>query len=118
MKTLKTIVIALVVSFGLMATSNAQSKVAHINSQEFVQNLPTYKSVNDRTGPTRKTYRTEIDDLLKEAQKQTSVTNEKLALRLKKKTKREQWNCRKCNNPSWNTDKPLLKIFRKNKKNS
>jgi len=85
MKTLKTIAIALVLSFGLMATSNAQSKVAHINSKEFVQNLPTYKSVMTELDQREKTYRTEIDDLLKEAQK----TNERYQREAGTKTEEE-----------------------------
>jgi outer membrane protein len=88
MKTLKTIAIALVVSFGLMATSYAQSKVAHINSQEFVQNLPTYKSVMTELDQREKTYRTEIDDLLKEAQK----TNERYQREAGTKTEEENQN--------------------------
>lgn len=85
MKTLKTIVIALVLSFGLMATTNAQSKIAHINSQEFVQNLPSYKSVMTELDQREKTYRTEIDELLKEAQK----TNERYQREAATKTEEE-----------------------------
>lgn len=85
MRTLKTIVIALVLSFGLMANTNAQSKVAHINSQEFVQNLPSYQSVMTELDQREKTYRKEIDDLLKEAQK----TNERYQREAATKTEEE-----------------------------
>jgi outer membrane protein len=85
MRTLKTIVIALVLSFGLMATTNAQSKIAHINSQEFVQNLPSYQSVMTELDQREKTYRKEIDDLLKEAQK----TNERYQREAATKTEEE-----------------------------
>lgn len=85
MRTLKTIVIALVLSFGLMSTTNAQSKIAHINSQEFVQNLPSYKSVMTELDQREKTYRKEIDDLLKEAQK----TNERYQREAPTKTEEE-----------------------------
>ncbi|MBZ9777753.1 OmpH family outer membrane protein [Psychroflexus sp. CAK8W] len=85
MRTLKTIVIALVLSFGLMASTNAQSKIAHINSQEFVQNLPSYKSAMSELDQREKTYRKEIDDLLKEAQK----TNERYQREASTKTEEE-----------------------------
>jgi outer membrane protein len=85
MRTLKTIVIALVLSFGLMATTNGQSKIAHINSQEFVQNLPSYQSVMTELDQREKTYRKEIDDLLKEAQK----TNERYQREAATKTEEE-----------------------------
>ncbi len=85
MKTLKTIVIALVVSFGMMTTTYAQSKIAHINSQEFVQSLPSYTSVMTELDQREKTYRKEIDDLLKEAQK----TNERYQKEANTKTEEE-----------------------------
>jgi outer membrane protein len=85
MRTLKTIVLALVLSFGLMASTNAQSKVAHINSQEFVQNLPSYQSAMTELEQREKTYRTEIDELLKEAQK----TNERYQREANTKTEEE-----------------------------
>jgi outer membrane protein len=85
MKTLKTIAIALVLSFGMIATANAQSKIAHINSQEFVQNLPSYNSVMTELEQREKTYRKEIDDLLKEAQK----TNERYQREANTKTEEE-----------------------------
>lgn len=85
MRTLKTIVIALVLSFGLTTAANAQSKIAHINSQEFVQSLPSYKSAMTELSQREKTYRTEIDDLLKEAQK----TNERYQREASTKTEEE-----------------------------
>lgn len=85
MKTLKTIVIALVLSFGLMTTANAQSKVAHINSQEFVQSLPSYQTAMSELEQREKTYAKEIDDLLKEAQK----TNERYQREANTKTEEE-----------------------------
>jgi outer membrane protein len=85
MKTLKTIVIGLVLSLGLMATTNAQSKIAHINSQEFVQTLPSYQAAMTELEQREKTYRKEIDDLLKEAQK----TNERYQREANTKTEEE-----------------------------
>jgi outer membrane protein len=85
MKTLKTILTALVLSFGLMATTNAQSKIAHISSQEFVQTLPSYKSAMTELDQREKTYRKDIDELLKEAQK----TNERYQREANTKTEEE-----------------------------
>ncbi|MBZ9628674.1 OmpH family outer membrane protein [Psychroflexus sp. CAK1W] len=85
MRNLKTIAIALVLSFGLMATANAQSKIAHINSQEFVQSLPSYQAAMTEVDQREKTYRKEIDDLLKEAQK----TNERYQREAPTKTEEE-----------------------------
>lgn len=85
MKTLKTIVIALVLTFGLTATTNAQSKIAHINSQEFVQALPVFKSVMTDLDQREKTYRKEIDDLMKEVEK----TNERFKREAATKTEEE-----------------------------
>lgn len=85
MRTVKTIVIAMVLSLGLMATTNAQSKIAHINSREFVQNLPSYKSAMTEVEQREKTYAKEIDDLLKEAQK----TNERYQREAGTKTEEE-----------------------------
>ncbi|NEV92794.1 OmpH family outer membrane protein [Psychroflexus sp. YR1-1] len=85
MKNLKTIVIGLVLSLGLMATTNAQSKIAHINSQEFVRSLPSYQAAMTEVDQREKTYRKEIDDLLKEAQK----TNERYQREAQTKTEEE-----------------------------
>ena len=85
MRTLKTIVLTLVLTFGFMATANAQSKVAHINSREFVQNLPSYKAVMTEVEQREKTYSKEIDDLLREAQK----TNERYQREAPTKTEEE-----------------------------
>ncbi|SDG78524.1 OmpH family outer membrane protein [Psychroflexus sediminis] len=85
MRTLKTIVVALVLSFGLMSATNAQSNIAHINSQEFVRSLPSYQAAMTEVDQREKTYRKEIDDLLKEAQK----TNERYQREAPTKTEEE-----------------------------
>ncbi|WP_127845240.1 OmpH family outer membrane protein [Psychroflexus aestuariivivens] len=85
MRKLTTILIALVLTFGFTTTAEAQSKVAHINSNEFVQNLPSFQNVNSQIDQLEKTYRKEIDDLLKEAQK----TNERYQREASSKTEEE-----------------------------
>lgn len=46
MNKIKSILIALTLtlSLGFAATTQAQSKVAHINAQEFIENLPSYNN--------------------------------------------------------------------------
>lgn len=85
MRKLKTIVIALVLTLGFTSMAEAQSKVAHINSNEFVQNLPSYQNVVSQIDQLEKTYRKEIDDLLKEAEK----TNKRYQSEANSKTEEE-----------------------------
>jgi outer membrane protein len=68
MKQFRTLFIALALMIGATAFTNAQSKVAHIATQELVQDLPEYKSAMDQLQKLEKTYDAEIKDMLSEAQ--------------------------------------------------
>ena len=68
MKQFRTLFIALALSIGATAFTNAQSKVAHIATQDLVQSLPEYKSAMDQLQKLEKTYDAEIKDMLSEAQ--------------------------------------------------
>jgi outer membrane protein len=68
MKSLNTILITLAFSFGLLTNVNAQSKIAHINTQEFIESMPAYQDAMKQIKQVEQTYQAEIDDLLKEAQ--------------------------------------------------
>lgn len=68
MKQFRTLFIALALMIGATAFTNAQSKVAHIATQELVQSLPEYKSAMDQLDKLGKTYDAEIKDMLSEAQ--------------------------------------------------
>ena len=68
MKQFRTLFIALALTIGATAFTNAQSKVAHIATQELVQDLPEYKSAMDQLQKLEKTYDAEIKDMLSEAQ--------------------------------------------------
>lgn len=68
MKQFKTLFIALALMIGATAFTNAQSKVAHIATQELVQDLPEYKTAMDQLEKLEKTYDAEIKDMLSEAQ--------------------------------------------------
>jgi len=68
MKQFRTVLIALSFVFGAVAMTNAQSKVAHINTQELIESMPAYKSSMSQLEKLESTYSADIDDLLKEAQ--------------------------------------------------
>ncbi|WP_298246165.1 OmpH family outer membrane protein [uncultured Christiangramia sp.] len=68
MKQFRTLFIALALMMGATAFTNAQSKVAHIATQDLVQSLPEYKSAMDQLQKLEKTYDAEIKDMLSEAQ--------------------------------------------------
>jgi outer membrane protein len=68
MKQFRTLFIALALIIGATAFTNAQSKVAHIATQDLVQALPEYKSAMDQLQKLEKTYDAEIKDMLSEAQ--------------------------------------------------
>ncbi|GHA24489.1 membrane protein [Salinimicrobium marinum] len=68
MKQFKTLVLALALTFGATAFTNAQSKVAHIASQELIEQMPEYTSAMNQLEKLQKTYDTEIKDMVSEAQ--------------------------------------------------
>jgi len=68
MKQFRTLFIALALIIGATAFTNAQSKVAHVATQDLVQSLPEYKSAMDQLAKLEKTYDAEIKDMLSEAQ--------------------------------------------------
>ena len=86
MKHLKTLVLAIALVIGSTSFMNAQSKVAHINTQELVQSMPATKAAQAEIEKLSKTYqaelqtmRTELDNKIKqydaEAKTQTEETN-------------------------------------------
>ncbi|SDS15492.1 OmpH family outer membrane protein [Gramella sp. MAR_2010_147] len=68
MKQFRTLFIALALMIGATAFTNAQSKVAHVATQDLVQSLPEYKGAMDQLQKLEKTYDAEIKDMLSEAQ--------------------------------------------------
>ncbi len=48
---------------------NAQSKIAHIDTQTFIEAMPSYQEAIKQLKQVEDTYRAEIDELYKEAQK-------------------------------------------------
>ena len=75
----------------LWVTLNAQSKVAHIDTQAFIQSMPSYQDAMQQMKQIEQTYSAEIEDLLKEAQKK----NERYKAEAPTKTDEEnQIECR------------------------
>ncbi|MDR6300198.1 OmpH family outer membrane protein [Mesonia maritima] len=69
MKQFRTFLIAVSFIVGGIAFANAQnSKVAHIATQELIESMPGYQSAMSQLEKLQNTYRSDIDDLLKEAQ--------------------------------------------------
>lgn len=69
MKQFRTLLIAVALTLGGTAFSNAQSKIAHIASQELVQTMPAFKDAQAQLEKLQKTYDAEIRDMMTEAQK-------------------------------------------------
>ncbi len=69
MKQFRTFFIALALTLGATAFTNAQSKIAHVASQELVESMPAFKEAQAQLEKLTKTYDTEIRDMMTEAQK-------------------------------------------------
>ncbi|MBT8268729.1 MAG: OmpH family outer membrane protein [Flavobacteriaceae bacterium] len=67
MKQLKTLLFAFALIFG-MSFMSAQSKVAHINTQELVEAMPSMQSAKAELEKLAKTYETEIQNMATELQ--------------------------------------------------
>ena len=69
MKQFRTFLIAVALTVGATAFTNAQTKIAHIASQELVETMPAFKDAMTQLEKLQKTYDTEIRDMMTEAQK-------------------------------------------------
>lgn len=68
MKQLKTLLLATVLCIGTLSFSNAQSKVAHINTQELITAMPEMKAAQTELEKLSKTYQTDIQSSVTEFQ--------------------------------------------------
>jgi len=66
MKKLKSIFVAVVLFVGATSFVNAQSKVAHIDTQALVESMPEMKAAESQLEKLQKTYDTEIKAMAKE----------------------------------------------------
>jgi len=63
MKQFKTLLFAAVLFLGATSFTNAQSKVAHINTQDLVASMPAMKAAQSQMEQLAKTYEAEIKEL-------------------------------------------------------
>ena len=68
MKSINTFLFTLALLIGFMNTAHAQSKIAHIDTQAFIESMPSYQDAVSQIKKIEQTYQAEIDDLLKETQ--------------------------------------------------
>lgn len=66
MKRLKLIAIAVVLFVAGTSLTNAQSKIAHINTQDLVEAMPEMKAAQGQLEKLKKTYDTQLKDMYKE----------------------------------------------------
>ncbi|MAN58540.1 MAG: hypothetical protein CMC08_01740 [Flavobacteriaceae bacterium] len=66
MKKFKLVAVALVLFMGATSFVSAQTKVAHINTQELVEAMPQMKEAQNQLDKLRTTYDTEIKNMMKE----------------------------------------------------
>lgn len=101
MKQLKTLLLATALCIGTLSFTQAQSKVAHINTQELIQAMPAMKAAQAELETLSKTYQTdmqgsvtEFQNLQKqyenEAASKTDEENQKRILELQEKQQRLQ----------------------------
>ncbi len=70
MKTIKKALVVVALAFGMVSMTQAQDKlVAHINTQELVQAMPSYQNALSEIEKLSKTYETQISELGTEYQK-------------------------------------------------
>ncbi len=72
MKHLKTILLATALCIGMVSFVGAQSKIAHINSQELIKAMPEMAAAQTQLETLSKTYQTELKTLGEEFQKKVT----------------------------------------------
>ncbi len=68
MKQIRTLLVAIAITIGTSSFVNAQSKVAHIASQELVEAMPAFKAAKSEVEKLNKTYDAEIRNMVLELQ--------------------------------------------------
>lgn len=69
MKSINTFLITVALTIGFYSSGNAQAKIAHIDTQAFIEAMPSFQDATKQIKQIEQTYQAEIDELLKEAQK-------------------------------------------------
>ncbi|NCO63864.1 MAG: OmpH family outer membrane protein [Flavobacteriales bacterium] len=68
MKQFKTLLLATALCIGTVSFTQAQSKIAHINTQELITAMPEYKAAQAQLETLTKSYQTEIQNMATEYQ--------------------------------------------------
>ncbi|HET8753755.1 MAG TPA: OmpH family outer membrane protein [Salinimicrobium sp.] len=68
MKQFKTLLIAVALTLGATSFTQAQSKIAHIATQELIEQMPAYTSAMTQLEKLQKTYDAQLQDMAAEAQ--------------------------------------------------
>lgn len=71
MKQIKTLLIAAVLFFGATSFTNAQTKIAHINTTELIQAMPQMKTAQADMERVGKTYQSDIEAMKKDLKTKT-----------------------------------------------
>ena len=79
MKQLKTLLLATALCIGTISFTQAQTKVAHINTQELIQAMPEMKAAQAELETLGKTYQTDMQGSVTEYQNLKNNTKLKLA---------------------------------------
>ena len=73
MKKIKTLLIAAALFIGATSFTNAQSKVAHINTTELIKAMPAMKTAQADMERVRKTYQADIEAMKKDLKTKTDL---------------------------------------------
>lgn len=89
MKQIKTLLIAAALIFGMSNVASAQSKTAHIASQELINVMPKYKNAMSELERLQKTYDAEIKNMATELQNKVKLYTQE------EKTKTQEENLKR-----------------------
>ena len=79
MKQIKTLLIAATLFFGATSFTNAQSKIAHINTTELIQAMPSMKTAQADMERIGKTYQADIEAMKKDLKTKTDLYESQVA---------------------------------------
>lgn len=90
MKQFRTLLIATSLFFGALTISTAQSKVAHINTQELMSAMPSSKIAQDQLAKIQKTYANEIKNMEVELKKRAAQYQSEVASKTDEENQKRQ----------------------------
>jgi outer membrane protein len=79
MKRLKLVAIAVILFVAGTSLTNAQAKVAHINTQDLVEAMPEMKAAQSQLEKLKKTYDTQLKDMYKELETKAKMYDSEAA---------------------------------------